>query len=201
MENCAAFPNSNQGNPDSGGRGDGGCRMGSRLPSLGEREEEREREWNGMESRERFAGRYVRVAMQPLHLPFYPFPSPHHSPFPFLPLPRPDKRGSENGLCPPSSRPATVRVGITWIFWDFWCIFCGISIVVSILYFVVDYDFVYRDRRYGRVLIEFYWVCVGVSIVFCGWLWFCRWRSSESFVWFWLVLELCFVVDYDFVIG
>lgn len=165
----------------------------ARLPSPEERED-------GME---RKVGRHLRVDMwgspcNPSTFVFIPSHLPTIPPFPFLPLPRPDKRGSERGLCPPSSRPATVRVGITWIFW---CIFCGISIGACLLYVVVDYDFVWRDRRHGRVLIEFCCVCVGVSIVFCCWLWFCRSRSSESFVWFWLVLELCFDVDYDFVIG
>lgn len=52
----------------------------ARLPSL-----EGERGWNGKEGRETFAGRYVRIAMQPLHLRFHPFSSPHHSPLPLSP--------------------------------------------------------------------------------------------------------------------
>lgn len=74
MENCVAFPISNQGNPDSGGRGDGSSSINGG-----------ERGWNGKEGRETFAGRYVRIAMQPLHLRFHPFSSPHHSPLPLSP--------------------------------------------------------------------------------------------------------------------
>lgn len=165
----------------------------ARLPSLEERED-------GME---RKVGRHLRVDMwgspcNPSTFVFIPSHLPTIPPSPFSLFLVPTRGGRSAAFAHPPRGQQRWELGLLEFFDGF---FCGISIGACLLYFVVDYDFVWRDRRHGRVLIEFCCVCVGVSIVFCCWLWFCRSRSSESFVWFWLVLELCFDVDYDFVIG